>query len=119
MAPTPLSLKTRGGGGGGWGVSHTRTGPGRPPVSPTPHHPKDPGVRQGRKSVCWGGVKGEENVPVGTSRGMFELGLRVGGLPIRRNSETDMRNTVQYSNDCAEWIAAKAMHTRHRATKIV
>ena len=31
MAPTPLSLKTRGG-GGGWGVSHTRTGPGRPPV---------------------------------------------------------------------------------------
>ena len=31
MAPTLLSLKTRGG-GGGWGVSHTRTGPGRPPV---------------------------------------------------------------------------------------
>ena len=29
----PLSFKTRGGGGGGggWGVSHTRTGPGRPP----------------------------------------------------------------------------------------
>ena len=32
MAPTPLSLKTTLGGGGGWGVSHTRTGPGRPPV---------------------------------------------------------------------------------------
>ena len=30
MAPTPLSLKTRGGGGGGWGVLHTRTGPGHP-----------------------------------------------------------------------------------------
>ena len=29
-APHPLSLKTRGG-GGGLGVSHTRTGPGRPP----------------------------------------------------------------------------------------
>ena len=29
--PTPLSFKTRGG-GGGWGVSHTKTGPGRPPV---------------------------------------------------------------------------------------
>ena len=32
MAPTPLSLKTLGG-GGGWGVSHTRTGPSRPPVA--------------------------------------------------------------------------------------
>ena len=34
MRPTPqLSFKTRGGeGGGGWGGSHTRTGPGRPPV---------------------------------------------------------------------------------------
>ena len=33
MAPAPLSFKTRGGegGGGGWGVSHTRTEPGRPP----------------------------------------------------------------------------------------
>ena len=31
MAPTPLALKTRGG-GGGWGVSHTRTGPSRPPL---------------------------------------------------------------------------------------
>ena len=33
--PAPLSFKTRGGGGGGGGglgVSHTRTGPGRPPV---------------------------------------------------------------------------------------
>ena len=31
--PSPPSLKTRGeGGGGGWGGSHTRTGPGRPPV---------------------------------------------------------------------------------------
>ena len=33
MAPTPLSLKTREGGGGGGGVSHTRTGPGSPPVT--------------------------------------------------------------------------------------
>ena len=31
--PAPLSFKTRGGGGGGWGVSHTRTGPSRPPVA--------------------------------------------------------------------------------------
>ena len=32
MAPTPLSLKPRGGGvEGGSGVSHTRTGAGRPP----------------------------------------------------------------------------------------
>ena len=32
MAPTLLSLKPwGGGGGGGWGVSHTTTGPGRPP----------------------------------------------------------------------------------------
>ena len=30
MALTPLSLKTAGG-RGDWGVSHTRTGPGRPP----------------------------------------------------------------------------------------
>ena len=30
--PAPLSFTTRGGGGGGLGVSHTRTGPGRPPV---------------------------------------------------------------------------------------
>ena len=35
MAPTPLSLKTLGG-GGGWGVSHTRTGPGRPPMARRP-----------------------------------------------------------------------------------
>ena len=55
MAPTPLSLKTRGGGGGGGWVSHTRTGPGRPPVAASnvwagrtvrepnapPRHPKD------------------------------------------------------------------------------
>ena len=32
--PAPLSFKTRGGGGGGgWRVSHTRTGPGRPPMA--------------------------------------------------------------------------------------
>ena len=34
MAPTTLSLKTRGGGGGGWGMSHTRTASGRPPPPP-------------------------------------------------------------------------------------
>ena len=31
MPPNPLSLKTPGGGGAG-GVSHTRTGPGHPPM---------------------------------------------------------------------------------------
>ena len=31
MDPKPLSFKTR---GGGWGVSHKRTGPGRPPRGP-------------------------------------------------------------------------------------
>ena len=31
--PGTTIFQNPGGGGGGWGVSHTRTGPGRPPVA--------------------------------------------------------------------------------------
>ena len=33
--PGTTIFQNPGGGGGGWGVSHTRTGPGRPPVGGT------------------------------------------------------------------------------------
>ena len=46
MAPTPLSLKTLGG-GGGWGVSHTRTGPGRPPPWAPRGHRGHPSAQDG------------------------------------------------------------------------
>ena len=53
MPPDPLSLKTRRGGGGG---SHTRTGPGRPPVPPTHHQMKPisvvPCVRACQANLC-------------------------------------------------------------------
>ena len=58
LAPAPLSFKTRGGGGGWGGVSHTRTGPGRPPQGE--HGRLDPDLG------CVVGVQSQYFLRVGT-----------------------------------------------------
>ena len=57
--PTAIFQTSRGGGGGGWGVSHTRTGPSRPPGSWGLSFIKKIWLLKGSPaSACPGGLKG-------------------------------------------------------------